>query len=145
MVPRNSSGRYTTCSEYLIVLDISCTHAFTIPGTSIYTIIPGVRYPYVRQHKDRPDLILYTKHPYLSGQSCIHICAGCGICMIRILNSTPTTTPNVRPLFPDPCPSPLCQTKIIDGVERVKVEDGWVSMRLREDRGEGERLLEALN
>lgn len=37
------------------------------------------------------------------------------------------------------------KTRIIDGVERVQVEDGWVSMRLREDRGEGERLLEALN
>eukprot|EP00904_Undaria_pinnatifida_P001723 jgi/Undpi1/11551/HiC_scaffold_30.g13848.m1 len=37
------------------------------------------------------------------------------------------------------------KTKIVDGVERVQVEDGWVSMRLREDKGEGERLLEALN
>ncbi len=33
------------------------------------------------------------------------------------------------------------QTEIFDAVERVQVEDGWVSMRLREDNGTGAPLL----
>lgn len=42
-------------------------------------------------------------------------------------------------------PSSFYQTEIFDAVERVQVEDGWVSMRLREDRGSGAPLLMALN
>ncbi|CAM9832149.1 unnamed protein product [Ectocarpus sp. 6 AP-2014] len=37
------------------------------------------------------------------------------------------------------------KTEIFDAVERVEVEDGWVSMRLREDKGSGAPLLMALN
>lgn len=37
------------------------------------------------------------------------------------------------------------QTEIFDAVERVQVEDGWVSMRLREDTGSGVPLLMPLN
>eukprot|EP00903_Cladosiphon_okamuranus_P020039 g18406.t1 len=37
------------------------------------------------------------------------------------------------------------KTDIFDAVERVEVEDGWVSMRLREDTGSGTPLLMALN
>lgn len=37
------------------------------------------------------------------------------------------------------------QTEIYDAVERIQVEDGWVSMRLREDKGSGAPLLMALN
>lgn len=37
------------------------------------------------------------------------------------------------------------QTEIFDGVERVQVDGGWVSMRLREDRGAGAPLIMPLN
>ncbi|CAN0365485.1 unnamed protein product [Pylaiella littoralis] len=37
------------------------------------------------------------------------------------------------------------KTEIFDAIERVEVEDGWVSMRLREDNGSGAPLLMALN
>ena len=39
----------------------------------------------------------------------------------------------------------VLQTEIFDAVERVQVEDGWVSMRLREDNGTGVPLLKPLN
>lgn len=41
--------------------------------------------------------------------------------------------------------SATMQTEIFDAVERIEVEDGWVSMRLREDKGSGAPLLMALN
>lgn len=37
------------------------------------------------------------------------------------------------------------KTEIFDGVERVQVDGGWVSMRLREDRGAGAPLIMPLN
>ena len=40
----------------------------------------------------------------------------------------------------------LClQTEIHDAVERIEVEDGWVSMRLPEDMGTGDLLLMPLD
>eukprot|EP00903_Cladosiphon_okamuranus_P020031 g18399.t1 len=37
------------------------------------------------------------------------------------------------------------KTQILDGIERVQIDSGWVSMRLREDHGLGVRLLAPLN
>ncbi|CAN0365522.1 unnamed protein product [Pylaiella littoralis] len=37
------------------------------------------------------------------------------------------------------------RTQIVGGVERVQIDSGWVSMRLREDNGVGARLLAPLN
>eukprot|EP00904_Undaria_pinnatifida_P001724 jgi/Undpi1/11552/HiC_scaffold_30.g13849.m1 len=37
------------------------------------------------------------------------------------------------------------RTEIFDAIERVQVEDGWVSMRMREDAGTGVPLLMPLN
>eukprot|EP00752_Nemacystus_decipiens_P010538 g9384.t1 len=37
------------------------------------------------------------------------------------------------------------KTQIVDGIERVQIDRGWVSMRLREDNGLGPRLLAPMN